>query len=190
MEDKNESKIIYNKNGIKMTKLKENNYMLHFFIENKFLQLEKIINLEVAKLIYEINKDFLEDFHFVKNSENNATIYYLFKHFFQDFGLSQKYTYTNVSMEKTFDKIIFTTETNKEPLLKEIEFIENTEKLPISKASFVCNIISPHKVEIQNTVQFHAHYNLPEFVEKIATNIFSKIFIRIKQFIENNSFNV
>jgi hypothetical protein len=183
MENQEEPKIIHKKNGIEMIKQKENNYQMHFLIENKLLQLEKVINLDLCKIIYEINKDFLEDFYLLKKDENNATIYYLFKHFFQDFGLTQKYTYINILMKKTDNQIVFTTENNNEKIMTEIKIVKNSEILPIKKATIICSIINPHKTEITNTILFESNKKLPSFVEKFATNFFSKIFIRIKQFI-------
>ena len=190
--------VIFNKPDCKMIRLKTNSYQFQYEISNERILLEKIFNLEFIKLVYEINKqDIFDDFNLdigasriesatlAKDShdETHATVYILFKHFFGDFGFAQKFAHLDITIEKTEKQILFTSETNyTNP--PNITLIPTTELLPISNATAVCNFVNPHKVSIVTTINFNYNIDLPEFVEKLATTIISKVFLRTKQFIE------
>jgi len=183
-----ESKILIDKKDHKMIRLKKNNYLFEYEISNEKILLEKIFNLELIKLIYEINKDVFDGFYLDINSEKTgATAFFLFKHFFEDFGMSQKYSHVDVSIEKSGSesesKIIYRTKTN-DSLPNNIEPESKKELIPITNIVVVCDLITPHKMKIQISTTFHKNFELPEFIEKMSTNIISKIFLRIKQFIE------
>jgi len=183
-----ESKILIDKKDHKMIRLKKNNYLFEYEISNEKILLEKIVNLELIKLIYEINKDVFDGFYLDINSEKTgATAFFLFKHFFEDFGMSQKYSHGDVSIEKSGSesesKIIYRMKTN-DTLPNNIEPESKKELIPITNIVVVCDLITPHKMKIQISTTFHKNFELPEFIEKMSTNIISKIFLRIKQFIE------
>jgi hypothetical protein len=182
----NESKILIDKKDHKMIRLKKNFYLFEYEIDNEKILLDKIVNLDLIKLIYEINKDVFDGFYLDINSDKTgATAFFLFKHFFQDFGMSQKYSHLDVSIEKSESesKIIYRTKTN-DTLPNNIEPESKKELIPITNIVVVCDLITPHKMRIQISTTFHKKFELPEFIEKMSTNIISKIFLRIKQFIE------
>ncbi len=60
------STILYDKNDTKIIKLENGNYNLLFSIENKNINLCSIINFELIKLIYELNKDVCENMNLDK----------------------------------------------------------------------------------------------------------------------------
>lgn len=178
-----EPKVIMDKKDYRMTRIKKNSYSSEFTIENSNILLEKIINFDFIKLIYELNKnDIFEDFHIERHSENEATVFILFKHFFNDFGLSQKYAHLNVTFERYDKKVIYKTTTNNN--LPKNNLNPNMELMPISDLNAVCCFINPHKVTIETLTNFYSNFDFPEFMEKMSTTIISKIFLRSKQFIE------
>lgn len=179
-----EPKIIMDKKDYKMTRLDKQNYLFEYEIINKNILLEKVINIEFIKLMYELNKhDIFEDFCLEMHNAENATAYILFKHFFDDFGVSQKYAHIDISIEKTDKQIVFTTTTNNN-LPKEIILNKSVELIPISNVTAICDFANPHRAIIKTKTSFHTSMNLPDFIEKLATTIISKIFLRTKQFIE------
>jgi hypothetical protein len=188
-DESNKTKVIMDKKDYKMTRINKYNYLFEYEIENKNILLEKVINLEFIKLIYELNKhDIFYDFYLEMNSHESATIYILFKQFFNDFGVPQKYAHIDISIEKTEKQIIFTTKTNN---TKPKVNITNKEAqlIPIHSVTTICDFINPHKVSIKTTTSFSTSMNLPEFIEKLATTVISKIFLRAKQFIEKITVN-
>jgi hypothetical protein len=180
-----EQKVIMDKKDYRMTRIKKNCYSFEYVIENNNILLEKIINFDFIKLIYELNKtDIFEDFHIDIHADNRATVYALFNHFFSDFGYGQKYVYLDIVTETHDKTLIFKTKPNNNHLPKSIKTKLDVEIMPVSDIITVCHFINPHKVSIETLTNFHSHFDYPDFMEKMATTIISKIFLRTKQFIE------
>lgn len=178
-----EEKIIMNKKNFKMTRINKNSYELEYEIENNTILLGKIINLDFINIIHQINKeDIFEDFYLEKHSDSSATVFMLFKHFFSDFGLPQKYTHIDVKLEQTDNQIIYRITTNNN--LPKSNLKTDAKLLPISDLTTVCNLINPHRAMIKTKTNFYGNLGLPDFVEQLATTIISKIFLRTKLFIE------
>lgn len=183
MNTENEVKIIVNKKDHKMTRINNHSYLFEYEIDNKNILLRNIINLDFISIIHEINKqDIFEDFYLEKQSDNSSTVFILFKHFFNDFGVPQKYAHLDITIERSDNQFIFRTTTNNN--LPKSNLKKIGELLPISEVTTVCNFVNPHRVIINTTTTFNKNMELPEFVEKLATTIVSKIFLRTKQFIE------
>ena len=109
------TKIIFTKNDIKLAIVEKNKYILNFELTNpnSNINLENIIDFNLFKIIFEINKnDILEDFNLTMQSESCATLYILIKHFFDDFGIPQKYVNLDIKLKKNNNKIIFNCTTN------------------------------------------------------------------------------
>lgn len=179
----NESKMLIVNKDYKMTKIRKNTYLFEYEIENNNILLCKILDFEFIKLIHEINKhDIFEDFDLEIKNDSRAVVFILFKHFYADFGVSQKYTHLNVSIDKTPTQIVYKASTNEDvPKNREAEI------MPVKDVTVICDLITPHKVSIKTTTEFdnnHLMIDLPEFIEKLASTIISKIFLRTKQFIE------
>jgi hypothetical protein len=99
----NESKIIIEKKDYKIEKINNLNYLFECSIVNYKILLNKIFTLDIIKLINEINKvDIFEDFGFEMHDNNNCTFFILFKHFYADFGISQKYIHLKLQFNFLF----------------------------------------------------------------------------------------
>ena len=59
------------------------------------------------------------------------------------------------------------------------------ELLPIDKLNIECSMSSPHKVNLNCLIIFNDSLVIPTFIEKVIGIIINKIFVRVKQFIEN-----
>jgi len=187
-----EQKIIHQKNGIVIKLLDKNKYELSFEIENNNIILTKLINLHLMRVIYEVNKDIFDDFSLDIYSDNEADIYLSFKHFFEDLGFPKRYSLLHVNMHSDTNSAIFTANTIYNTLHKNanVNVNVNSTILPIDNLQITCNIVNAHKIKIVNVITFNTSFEIPGFVEKMSVQIFNKIFLRIKQFIENYTNNV
>ena len=79
------SKNSKNNNGINISILNKNKYEILFDIENPYIILTKLVNFNLAQIIYEVNKDIISDLKIDLKDENEATLYVLLKHFFELF---------------------------------------------------------------------------------------------------------
>jgi hypothetical protein len=136
------------------------------------------------KLIYDLNPDIYLKSTIDKKSDDEVEVALLLKHFFEDLGLPQRYSYIYMSKIVEKNKVIFISKsiTNKRPDNIPIE----AELLDIEKLICSCDIETPHKINFILNVQFETNLIVPPiFVQKLFGIIIHKIFKRVKQFIEN-----
>jgi hypothetical protein len=178
-----EKEILYEKNGTKIIKNDNGNYNLSFSIENKNMILAQILNFDLIKLIYDLNKDICEKINLEKCDENVAVITILLKNLFEDLGLPQKYSFLHITKNEIKDRIIFDLETIS---IKKPDWINNDVELANVKSIKInCGIISPHKTQINCSIDFDEDSESPAFVQKMTVMMVNKIINRLKQFIEN-----
>lgn len=177
-------------NNFQMNKVANGEYNIKFYLENKNIQLDNIIDFHLIKLLYELNHDIYEkiDLNILNNTQ--ATMLAINKHLFQDLGISQKYS--NLKISKTIvgnGKIIFDLQTLKtNPNERSMSNLvpEKAEQLPIEQFIIACNVINQHKIEFGIDFKIDTDtIELPDFVENALCKIFIKMFKRVKQFIEN-----
>lgn len=82
-------------------KINHGEYKLSFNLENNNIHLTSIIDFNIIKLLYELNKDIYDkiDLNIINNNE--ADLLVINKHLFQDLGLSQKYSYFKIKKTVT-----------------------------------------------------------------------------------------
>ena len=185
-EDYSIPKKIIDKNGFTMERIGKNKYVAIFSIENKNVYLKKIVNFNLMQILYEVNKDVFDDFKYKHIDDNCVESYFLIKHFFSDFGLPQKFSHTNV--EKIDDpennSILFICKNSITNILNIPNIPNKGEMMNLDYMCLKCKITNNHKIEVLSHI-FFREMDIPAFVEKMSGIIISKMFIKVKQFIEN-----
>ena len=175
-----DNKILLEKNGIKFIKVSTNTFNVTFALENT-LDVRPLINLNLLKLIHDLNPDLFESFQVINSGENAQQIYVLFKDLFAELGIPQYYS--NFS---------FIVKHNDPSLIKFIitpiddEEHNNTDAMcvPLTSCELTCVLTNTTvalfniDVEINNTDLFHS-----AFFEKMVAMILYKVINRLKQFI-------
>jgi hypothetical protein len=177
--------VLYEKNDTKIIKLENGNYHLFFSIENNKMYLDSVINFDLIKLIYDLNKDICEKVNLEKHDENTATISVLIKNLFEDLGLSQKYSCLQMTKSIENSQIIFDLTTivpSKKP-----EWVTNEMDLAnIKSIKFISDVSNNrHKINFKCLIDFQEDMEAPVFVQKVSVMVINKIINRLKQFIEN-----
>ena len=114
---------------------------------------------------------------------NSAIVILLMKHFFEDMGLPQRYTFMHIEKIVEEERIRFT---SKSILTHRPEGIpEEAQIMAVKQMNNVCEIVSDHKIIFNFNILFEDYVVIPPFAEKMITVILNKIFKRVKQFIEN-----
>ena len=169
-----ESTILYDKNDTKIIKLDDENYNLLFSIENKNINLCSIINFELIKLIYELNKDVCENMNLEKLDENNAQTTILIKNFFEDLGLPQKYTSLHILKTSDNKSITFDFSTIK---IKKPKWVHKDMDLAdIKNVQINCDFSSSqHKINFNCLINFKEEAEMPVFVQKVSIMIINII---------------
>lgn len=179
------AKTIYEKDGFKFEKLKDNAFNLIFDVENSKLALPSLINFDLVKLIYDLNNDIYVSNNLQKLPEANAAIItLLMKHFFEDLGLPQRYSHLYITQETNDTQIVFNAcSIYTDPRPNEIP--ESAELMPIKYMVITCDIITQHKINFNCSIVFDDDLKIPLFAEKIIGIMIHKIFTRVKKFINN-----
>jgi hypothetical protein len=191
------NRIIYLKDGLLFKCVNKNKYSLNFNMVNDNILLSEIINFDLIKLIYDLNSDIYEKVSITKtnNDDREITMAILLKHFFEDLGFPQKYSF--IKMQKTIDanKIIFhsqsiNTDTSLDmpiPIQIPIQIPTDAELMVIQNMISICEILTPHEIAFSINIEFGSEFDseLPFFVEKMMGTVLYKIVKRVKQFIEN-----
>jgi len=175
--------ILFNKEGFIFSRVKKNYYKLIFSIENNYINLPKIIDFNLIKLTYELNPDIYEKFNLQILNDYEAVFTSLFKHFCEDLGLPQNYSFLNMKIYREEKKIII--KSNTIYSFKPEIIPDDAELMKMDDLTTICDIITPHKVMFSFFVTFNPLANISTFVEKMIGLILFKIFKRVKQFIEN-----
>lgn len=176
-------KILYSKEGFTFVKKTKNNYSLSFQMENNHMILEKIIDFNLVKLIYDLNNDIYEKVNLQIINENEATINLLMKHLFEDLGLPQRFSYVHMKKICEENTITFESQTIKSERPEGMP--ADAELMPIKNMKCNCDIITSHKIRFTFDVLFEDNMLVPPVAEKLVGLILYKIFNRVKQFIEN-----
>lgn len=176
--------ILFEKNGLIFRKNYKHNYEIVLDLENKNICLDKILDFGFMKLIYDLNPDIYLTSNIEKLSEDEAEVSVLLKHFFEDIGMQQTYSFINIKKKVEDDCIKFLSTVIEDRRPEGIP--DNVVLSQIKNMICVCKIITPHHIKITfNIFLREDRLVLPLFVQKIIGQILNKIFIRIKQFIEN-----
>jgi hypothetical protein len=175
--------ILFNKEGFTFSRTKKNQYKLEFTMENKNIIISKIIDFNLIKLIYDLNPDVYEKVDLEIHNEFEAVASLLLKHFFEDIGLAQKYSFLHIRKFIEEKKIIFKSQSIRDRRPEGIP--DNCEQMNIQDFISVCDIVTPHKINFTFNVFFDPDVKIPAFAEKMIGVILFKIFKRVKQFIEN-----
>jgi hypothetical protein len=183
-EDYSIPKKIIDKKDITMERIERNKYTLNFTMENKKIYMKNIINFNIMKILYEVNKDLLVDFKMKLIDDKNGECYFLLKHLFSDFGLPQKYIHLDI--EKIEDSenntILFVC---KNSTTNTLNIPKIGEQMSYEAMFFKCKLVNNHCISVENNIFLSEETDVPAFVEKMVGIVTSKMFIKIKQFIEN-----
>jgi hypothetical protein len=178
-----EESVLFIKDGFEFKRLGKGKYTLNFSMENKNIYIQKIIDFNLIKLIYDLNNDVYEYIKLDIVNENEAVGIFLIKHFFEDIGLPQRFTFFNIKRIFEDNKIIFKSQGINTHRPDGIP--PKAELLSIKDLTCVCDIITQHKINFSFNICFDSGTPVPSFAEKAIGIIINKIFTRVKQFIEN-----
>ena len=184
------SNVLMDKNGMKIVRLATNEYNVAFSMKNNQFILPAIINFDMVKLIFDLNPDIYEKSILKKNTLENITILSLMKDLYSDLGIPQSYVCMAVDMSRSANNINFRCNPLQDrttPL--EFSGIPNLYLMPVKNMIIDCNILTNHHVEFICKISVEDDMEIEPFIEKMIMNIVYKIFIRLKQFIENLTFN-
>jgi hypothetical protein len=181
MEAVLQENIICKKYDIYLHKKTSSYFSLHLHITNPNIIIPNLINLDIYTLIAKLNPDVLERIQITNVfSENKKSILFIFKKFGTELGISQKYMHTLIEQRIEHNTIIFSSKSI--PLTQDIP--DNCDMIYSNNASLTVHISNPHDIKIAYNFHMDINEDLPIYMENISGLLMKKIFIRLKEFIE------
>ena len=175
--------LLIEKDVFKFSRETKNHYKMEFSMENKKFNLTKLIDFNLIKLIYDLNNDIYLKVNLETLNENEAIVTLLMKHFFEDLGLPQKFSYVHMRRFVEEKRIWFESSSIKN--IRPEGMPEEAELMAIQQLITICDIITPHNIKFSLNIIFDPITNIPSFAEKLVGLILNKIFKRVKLFMEN-----
>jgi hypothetical protein len=174
------------KDNISIKTNKKGEYISSIIIKNNNLLLKNLFDMNIFQLVYTLNTEMFSDFNLNIKDESNANVYFLAKHFFEDFGVPQFYFSYNVNKKISNNTIFFECESVKlQQAVKYVEYM-NLERLSIK-----CDIIESHTAVIDIVLKLDLQtIEIPTFVEKAIIQLIYKMILKVKEFIENYHYKV
>ena len=165
-------------------KQNDNTYEVSYNLENNRLLMAQLINMELFKVLSELNNNNYEIYDFKIISSSEAIIFALIKNIFKEITTIQQYYCFRVKMELTneFANFILTPdiELGQQLLTK---YKAKAQHLPVTNLENVYKLISPHKVQFKQHITFNDGYQLNFITETILGMVFKMASKKIIKFI-------
>jgi len=175
---------LFDKEGFVFRRISEHHYEINFHMINHNIQISKMIDFGLMKLIYDLNPDIYLKSIIEKKDENEANVLLVLKHFFEDLGMPQKYSYVHMKRIVEENRVSFESKSIKTHRPENVP--ANAELLTMNNLICNCDIITPHHINFSFNVYFCEKRIVPPmFAQKLVGMLLNKIFKRVKQFIEN-----
>lgn len=182
------NKTLLDKDGIKFIKLTDETFHISFTIENN-IDVSPLINLNIIKLIYDLNSEFFDSIQTEHINSDERQIYLLFKDLFADIGIPQYYYHFNIKQHNESAesiKFIITPTDAQENKNKNNNADTIYVPVPMTQCELSCSIVNKTLGQINIVVQINnADLFSPTFFEKMVAMILYKLINRLKQFISN-----
>jgi len=192
------NKIICNKKGI-ILKLNTINEIYSINFTNKIgnLDLKSLLDFNIYKIIFELNKDVIEDIKIVKeHDENNVDLVLIFKRLISnstrivtnEFSIPMFYMYVTVSKicDDNTNSIIFSSKENMDELSLIDTTSEEYERLTCEYSELtITNYKKDNTVEINFDFKFSYINNTSRFFKNFIALLIKKVFYKLKLFIDN-----
>ncbi len=187
--DNQTQQIIVQKKDFIFSRLCKNKYRVVTKIENKNINIKKIIDFQITQLIYEINKDFFENIQLDVNYDNTqAYLCIMVRNLFEKFGFKQQCVSLHLTKfspnESTF---IFSGKKDVETIKKYIDPKKGNgfEIIPVEIFQITSQLRGQHSldfifdIELSNTAR-----QITYIIEKAVGMQLKHVLLKTKKFIE------
>jgi hypothetical protein len=151
-------------------------------INNNNVNIKNMIKIDFMKIIYELNKDLIDEIKLNKIDNDNGECYLKLRHLFEDLGFPQFFTTLNIKFHRKGDEIIVKVKTADVDI--SIEKNDELVEGPIFDTECKLTCISESNLRVNVLLKMEWN-NIPitDFLEKICMKLTKKIIKRLKEFV-------
>jgi len=166
-------------------KQSEDTYEVSYNLENNRLLMAQLINMELFKVISELNNNNYEIYDFKIVSSSEAIIFALIKNIFKEITPKQQYYCFRVKLEMTNQSVNFILTPDFELGEKMLSSCKvKAQHLPVKELHNVYTLVSPHKVHFKQNIIFNGGYQLNFISETIIGIVLKMASKKIIKFIK------
>lgn len=174
-----------NKGDIVIDRIDYGVYNVDFSLaNNNNVNIRNIIDIDFMKIIYELNKDLIDDIKINKQDNDNGELYLKLRHLFEDLGFPQFYSTMKLKFDRKESEVDFFA--NSDDVV--MDFERNGDVVQGPHFNMDCKIVYTKKNELKIKITMKLCWdNIPitDFLEKICIKITKKIIKRLKGFVDN-----
>lgn len=168
-------------------------FSLEYLIENPNFDITTILNANIHKLLYEVNKDIIEHIEIEQISANESNILFMFKDFCSDLGGSKTYMYVHTHINTRFTsnetcgtEIIFT---SKSIPYEKHEHLESLSYKLIEYPLYIKKYIiqTRNKCQVIHMFKLKPEQQFTVTMENTVSILIKKMYLRLKLAIESLS---
>lgn len=163
-------------------------FLFHF--KNEKLYLKEIININLFKLLCEVNKKLVENIHIETINENKIRAFICVKHIFKDIGIPQYLLKFIVEFDEINNVFLIETENNTifDP---PFEYNNHSQSQVLTNISLSIHYtkITEHEyqysIHIKNNITEDRYDEFDEIVEKVVIKIINMVFTNLNTYINH-----
>ena len=180
---------ICNKHDIILSTIKKDDktsFRLQFDVKNSHYNLYNAIGFKLFNLLGELNKDTIDQ-SYIENyddSTNTLNVGLIFKQIGKDFGISQKYIFSNIEKSSIEDNV-FRFVVNQIDKPDSIQVPKGSESVIKSTSTLDINLTSPHHAIFVYYFSLDFDEDMPIHMDNLPGLLMKKLFYRLKIFLDN-----
>lgn len=169
-----------------MTEEKKNTrFKIMCSLDNQAINLKEMIGFNIYELMGSINNDVFETVKILNSNEDKGNVFMVLKKIGSEFGLAQKYIYSNVAIEWNNDKNMVNIFSNMITLPDNVKVPSDYEPVDAADSIMNAKFTGTHHAEITYDFSLVLEDNMPIYIRKMVAKMMLSVFIRVKTFIEN-----
>lgn len=178
------AKLICDKNDIILRKnKKENTFIIEMEIKNPNVKISEKLSVDLYEVMAKLNEKYIEKMELVKKEGNRFEFLLLMKAVAKDMGVSPKYMYFEMLVEKSSPNIVI----YKTRSIPYNGVIPEKYELAYSDYGFMSiEIYNHHHVKLFYEINMDLEDEIPIYMENIVGIMIKKMFFNLKSYIENS----
>ena len=180
------NKILLDKNGVKFTKLTHDTFHIAFAVENS-RDVRPLINLNLIKLLRDLNPELFESYTDVNIDETERHVYILFKDLFAELGIPQYYYNFSLSSSSVSTVNVSQDTSTITFLIEPLHSVDTDSTtlmfVPLTQCELACTLLNNTTGQFNITARITNAELFNSFFEKMVAMIVYKVVNRLKQFI-------